>query len=109
MLFRSVEAIIKNGYVPGRIDFGVTLLDIKDARTAMMYRVQSIGVYVAQADENSTLYAGDRIISVNGKEITSAEDVKAIVDAGKVGDVLSVTVVRNGQSIAVSYTLKQAT
>ena len=104
-----VEAIIKNGYVPGRIDFGVTLIDIPDARTAMMYRVQSIGVYVAQTDESSSLRAGDRIISVNKKEITSAEDVKAIVDAGKVGDVLSITVVRNGQSIAVSYTLKQAT
>ena len=104
-----VEAIIKNGYVPGRIDFGVTLVDVPDARTAMMNRVQSIGVYVAQTDESSSLRAGDRIVSVNKKEITSAEDVKAIVDAGKVGDVLSITVVRNGQSIAVSYTLKQAT
>ena len=103
-----VEDIIRHGYVPGRIDFGVTLIDITDARMAMMYRVQTIGVYVSQTDEDSTLRAGDRIISVNGKEITSASEIKNIVDSSKVGDILSITVYRNGENIAISYTLKQA-
>ena len=102
------EALIKYGYVPGRIDFGATLIDIFDARTAMMYRLQTTGVYVSQADADSALKAGDRIISIEGKEITSAANVKSVIEAHKVGDVLSIAVSRNGQTTTVQLQLKQA-
>jgi len=102
------ESLIKYGYVPGRIDFGATLVDITDARTAMMYRVQMVGVYVSQVDEDGTLRSGDRIISIDGKEIKSTDDIKKIIEASSVGDVLSITVARNGQSTVAKHTLKQA-
>ena len=103
-----IEALIEHGYVPGRIDFGVTLIDVLNPMTAMMYRLQTTGVYVSQSDSDSTLTSGDRIISINGKDIGSMADINELLEAHKVGDVLSVVVSRNGRSITVEHTLKQA-
>ena len=103
------EALIQYGYVPGRIDLGVTLVDIPDSRTAMMYRVSATGVYVSQADSGSNLKSGDRIVSIDGKEINNIAEFNTLIDSHKVGDTLSVIVSRNGQNTTVAFTLKQAT
>ena len=108
-LVKSItDALIQYGYVPGRIDFGATLIDVFDARAAMIYRLQATGVYVSQADADSALQAGDRIISIGGKEIKSTADVKELLDKCKVGDVLSISVSRNGAATTVELKLKQA-
>ena len=101
-------SLAQYGYVPGRIDFGASLIDVLDARTAMMYRLQSAGVYVSWADAESGLKSGDRIISIDGKEIKSSADVSVILDAHKVGDTLAITVSRGGQNTTVNLKLKQA-
>lgn len=102
------EAIIQYGYVPGRIDFEATLVDILDQYSAMMYRVQTTGVYVSQANADSVLRAGDRIISIDGKTINSSADVRSLIDTHKVGDTLTIVVARNGQNTTVQLQLKQA-
>lgn len=102
------DALIEYGYVPGRIDFGATLIDILDARTALMYRVSSTGVYVSQADADSPLVPGDRIISMDGKDITLTDDVEAILEDHTAGDVLSIVVARGGYAVTIDLTLKQA-
>ena len=103
------ENIIQYGYVPGRIDFGAVLIDVTDSWTAMMYRVPTTGVYVSQADTDSGLMTGDRIVSINGVEINYSSDVKSLLDLYKVGDTLSIIVSRNGRNTTVEHTLKQAT
>jgi len=108
-LARSItEALVTHGFVPGRIAFGATLINIPDSMTAMMYRVSATGVYVSQADPDSALRAGDRILSINGAEIKSAADVTGLLDLHGVGDVLSITVMRSGGMVTVQHTLKQA-
>jgi len=102
------ESLIQYGYVIGRIEFGATLIDILDARTAMMYRVQATGVYVSRVDSDSPLRSGDRIISIDGKEIGSSADINEILESRKVGDVLSITLARNGNTTTVELELKQA-
>ena len=102
------ETIILHGYVPGRINFGATLVDVLDPRSAMIYYVPTIGVYVSQTDSDSVLVPGDRIISIDGTEITSSAEVKALLDAYNVGDILSIILARNGQRITVSLTLTEA-
>ena len=99
--------LISYGYVPGRIDFGVTLVDVLDPMTAMMYRLSTTGVYVSQTEPGSALQSGDRIISINGAAIESSADVSAILEKHDVGDVLKITVSRNGDTISVEHTLKQ--
>ena len=101
------DNLILHGYVPGRIDFGATLIDVLDPMTAMMYRLSATGVYVSRAEPDSALKPGDRIISIDGKEIGSSADVAAMLDTLKVGDVLKITVSRNGSALTVEHVLKQ--
>ena len=103
------EALIQYGYVPGRVDLGATLIDIQDSLTAMRYRVSTTGVYVSQPGSDSNLKSGDRIISIEGKEVKRISDINAIVEQYKVGDTLSVVVSRNGQYTNVDLKLKQLT
>ncbi|MCL2708077.1 MAG: trypsin-like peptidase domain-containing protein [Defluviitaleaceae bacterium] len=103
------DDLIKYGFVPGRIDAGATFIDVTDAWTAMMYRLQSTGVYVSQADPDGELKSGDRIIGVDGIEIRSAAEIIELFEARGVGDALTFTLVRGGSELTVIHYLKQAT
>jgi len=102
------DALIEYGYVPGRIDFGATLIDILDHMTAMMYRVNATGVYISQVDPASALQSGDRIVSIDGKDVESIADINDILTSRNVGDALEIVVARNGYFVTVTHTLKQA-
>lgn len=103
-----IDQIISYGYVQGRIDLGVTLIDISDLRTAMSYRVQNTGVYVLKLTSESVFQVGDRIISIDGQEVKTASEVKTIVDSNAVGDTLSVIVQRGNNNVALQLHLTQA-
>lgn len=105
-----IDDIINFGYVQGRIDTGLTLLDISDAQTARMYRLQATGLYVQQVNSNSSGFkSGDRIVSVEGIEVNNSAEFKQILDKYKVGDTLSVVVNRANSSMQINLTLKQST
>jgi serine protease Do len=100
--------IIKYGYVPGRIDTGITLIDILDTQTAIMYRVQNKGLYVQQVkDKSSEFEIGDRIISVDGTNINNSSEFEKIIDKHKVGNILKVIVNRENVNLEISMNLKQ--
>jgi serine protease Do len=106
------EELMNNGYVTGRVQLGVTLLTIADDQTATQYRVSEKGVYVSEISANSDAYyggmkVGDRIVSVNGTEITTADEVKQVVEDSSVGDVLKFTVVRGQKSVDLEVTLTE--
>ena len=50
-----------------------------------------------------------RIVSIDGSEIASRDDVTAIIDQHTAGDTISITVARNGQMVTVSATLGEQT
>lgn len=105
-----IDDIINFGYVQGRIDTGLTLLDISDAQTARMYRLQATGLYVQQVNSNSSGFkSGDRIVSVEGIEVNNSAEFKQILDKYKVGDTLSVVVNRVNSNMQINLTLKQST
>jgi putative serine protease PepD len=54
---------------------------------------------------NAGLRAGDTIASLGGTKISSADDLRAAINAHKPGDRVSVTYVRNGKRHTVSLTL----
>ena len=103
-----IEELQTNGYVTGRTYVGISLYDVQDAYTAFRYfGSQATGVYVMQLVEgynDDVLQIGDRIIAVDGAEITSASDVEEAVSSHEVGDVLTFTVYRGGQMIEVEVT-----
>jgi serine protease Do len=102
------EQLVKNGFVVGRVDFGVSLVDINDTWTALRYGLNSLGVYVARDDADSGLKSGDRIVSVNGVKVSSSADVKTVYDKYKVNDVLELLISRAGKEYKANVTLKQA-
>ena len=97
-----------NGYVTGKVFVGVVLYDITDPYTAYRYfRSQATGVYVWELTEgynDDALQPGDRVIAVDGSEITSTADVQAAVKSHSVGDTVTFTVYRGGQMIDVQVT-----
>ena len=107
-----ISDLITYGYVQGRIEVGLSLIDIQDTQTAMMYRVNELGTYVTGITEGSSaeqsgFQPGDRIASIDGQEIQTYDDIKAVFDQHKVNDVVSVVVVRNGQQVTLSLILTQ--
>ena len=66
------------------------------------------GVYIASLAEGyneKVLKAGDRIVAINGEEMTSVSDVKSMVEQSSVGDKLDFRVSRDGKLIAVEVTV----
>lgn len=107
-----VSDLIEHGYVTGRVQLGVYLVDIQDERTAAQYRVFDFGCYIARVGENSDaekagLQSGDRIVSINGKEIQSSEEVAAIIDDSSVGDTLEMVVATGNTERTVKVTLTE--
>lgn len=99
-----IENIIEYGYVQGRIDTGFTLIDLSSAQLAMMYRVNQTGLYIYDS-MNSSLRSGDRIISIDGNEITDLSSYNAVMDTYSVGDTIEIAIVRSNQNLTVSITL----
>lgn len=97
--------LIEDGYIKGRPDFGATFVDILDLRSALINQVSSLGVYVANATEVSGLQKRDRIVSIEGIPISSANEIKSILANYAIGDTLSVIVERNNTRIRVSVPL----
>ena len=90
-----IEEIATYGYIRGRIDLGVELIEINDAVTARYYSVTEGGVYVSSVSDAGTgLRPGDLILAVDGREILTMEDFEAALKERRAGDTLSLTVKR---------------
>lgn len=97
-----IEDLISYGYVQGRIDIGMTFLDISDPISVMLYGVSDVGVYVTDVVEGSNadetgIRIGDRIVALDGQNISSTDDITNILNQHSVGDEISVVVSRNGR------------
>ena len=93
-----IDELIANGEVTSRPTLGVSLYNVEDEMTASQLGVDSTGVYIVQivdggAADNAGLRSGDRIVSVDG-----SEDVRAALNKHKIGESISITVERNGQT-----------
>ena len=104
--------LIENGYVTGRGELGVSVIDIQDARTAFYYRVPNNGVYIASvtqgsAAERAGLKIGDGIIAVNGTEISSADELSAQLALNKAGDTVELKILRDGATLNIPVTLQE--
>lgn len=99
-----IEDLMTYGYVQGRVDAGLTLVDISSAQTAMRYRVNRTGLYISESTTGE-LRSGDRMIAIDGTEIADMADYNAVMDTYGVGDTVNMTVYRNGQTLTVSITL----
>ena len=111
---KVAQELLENGYVTGGPYLGITYLAVTDAQTASQLGVNAYGVYVVEVvkggpAEKAGLQAGDRIVSVDGTEIASKDDLGTLMQKHAAGDTLSITIARDGQMQTVNVTLGEKT
>jgi S1-C subfamily serine protease len=54
------------------------------------------------------LLGGDLIVAIDGQQVADQQDVSAIMDKHQVGDVVSVTIIRNRRQVTFKLQLGEA-
>jgi len=99
--------LMEYGYVRGRVDIGLDMIDISSIFDLMAYGLSSPGVYVLESPYNDQIRSGDRIQTVNGVAVNTSAEVKAAYRDCAVGDVITVSIVRGRQVLEVQITLRE--
>ena len=101
-----VESIIENGYV-AKPYIGVNVSDVSEE--TMGYGLPAGAAVKAVSEDSPAEKAGlqvnDIITAVNGKEISGRTGLSEAVRAASVGDTLTLTVYRQGNTISVDVTV----
>lgn len=105
------DALLTDGVVTGRGTIGITIGPIPEAAAA--YYDVPAGLYVSIVNEKSDAYAqgireGDIITHANGEEVHANSDISAIKETLNVGDSITFTVWRDGDSFDASVKLMDA-
>ena len=105
-----IDELIANGEVTSRPTLGVSLYDVTDRNTAAQLGVDSTGVYIVQivqggSADRAGLQTGDRIISVDGTEVNSTEEVRAALNEHSTGEQMNMEIERDGNTIEVMVSL----
>lgn len=101
------------GYVRGRADTGMSFIDLSNQMYAWYYYGNnSAGVYVSEVESGSNaeqagFRAGDRIISIDGREISSSDELLGIISGKSAGDTVTLEVDREGSRGSLQLTLQE--
>lgn len=93
-----INDLIGSGYVRGRAVMGIVYTPVSE--TIAMYRGLTPGLQVTEINQDmavakSGLVVGDTIVKVDGKSVLE-NDISSILAEKSPGDIVTVTVVRNG-------------
>ena len=106
-----IDDLINYKYVTGRPTMGgITTNDISEAQSR--YWNIPIGVYVRTIQEGSAadiagIQIGDVIIDIEGEPVSTAQELNEIMEKYKAGDIITLTVSRNGKDIKIRVTLQE--
>ena len=101
------DDLVGSGYVTGRPQLGITIVEVNDIQRAMELNVNEPGVYVMETLPDNGFVPGDRIISINGWEIKKSTDITDILKTHNVGDKLEISVKRDGTEKKINVTLTE--
>ena len=109
---KSIKDILQVGYVRGLPALGVKLVEKTGTKGSFPFVSTIYGASVYDPPANSQFKDGDYIYSIEENVVygisTSALDaIKPLVRAHKVGDVISVVVLRDDEKITLSVTLSE--
>ena len=104
----TVDSLIKHGVVLGRPALGITVGAIPQ-ELAEHYDIPN-GLYVSDVSEGSDaqakgVKAGDILIALNGEEILSSEDILTVRNRLQIGDTMTFTIWRDGETFDVDVVL----
>lgn len=105
-----VDELIQFGYIAGRPQIGISGGNVSEKKAAA-YGIPQ-GVQIAMVDSRSNASAAgvqvnDIIIGVNGKDITTMDEINAVKDKMKAGDKITLKLYRisTGKELSVSFAL----
>jgi serine protease Do len=101
-----VNELIEHGFTRGRPILGITVATVQNAEDDTSF-VQVVSVAPRSAAAKAGIIEDDIILSAGGIEITTFEDLRAVLDSHSPGDVLEIVVVTNGGERTVSATLDE--
>ncbi|MBQ9901567.1 MAG: trypsin-like peptidase domain-containing protein [Clostridia bacterium] len=109
---KVIGDLMEYGYVKGRANLGLTYVTVNSLAAAWLYGFDDYGVFISNVDMRSDAYAaglqtGDMIVSINGVQIETEEDVQAQTKNLQVGDTVSMVIRRRGQNYKVDITLTE--
>ena len=107
---KVIEDLINYGYVRGVVDHGLIMLDVTAQNLPTAYRkygITNVGVIILDSELTNELKYGDTIVSINGQEIESSADVEMIIKSKSIGDVITVSVMRDGKVIDAQINLQE--
>ena len=109
---KTIGDLMEYGYVKGRASLGLTYITIDNIAAAWLYGYDGYGVFISKVDMHSDAYAaglqaGDMIVSINGAQIESEEDIQAQTKNLKVGDTVSMVIRRSGRDYKVDIKLSE--
>ncbi len=99
------EQLITNGKVTNRATLGVYVQELETAQGQYAAGLYITDIVSGGAAEAAGLQAYDRIVAVEGTEITSYSDLSAVLNKLNVGDTITITIERNGEQSDYSVTL----
>ncbi len=112
MAYKVASDLMQHGYVTGRGELGISVLNISDTREAFLYRVPQTGVYIAAVENGSAaqragLQVGDGILAVNGEEISSLAQLRTQLNGLSAGEQITLTLLRDGKQQEVPVVLQE--
>ena len=110
-LVKVVNELCRYGYVRGVVDHGLSIVDVTEKNLnycRYLYGITEIGVYVVTSKYSDAIENKDRIVSVDGQEVTTCEEFRKIVTTGyAVGDTLHLVIRRGGRDFTVDLVLHE--
>lgn len=105
-----INDLVKTGKVSAKPSIGIMIQDVSK-ENAEYYNLKEAGVYVAEVSGDNAKKAGfkkgDRVVSIEGKKIESSSDLISRVREQKIGDKVTVVVMRDGQEIEIKTILEE--
>ena len=99
--------LIDHGYVKNRPGIDFSVMDVTSIQTAMRYfNSFYTGVYVNEKNHTTVQY-GDLILTADGVEVNSVEELNRMIMGKSIGDTVELLVYRNRQKIAVTVTVSE--
>ena len=100
------------GYVKGRVDLGMELIDIDSIELMFIYGTYDYGCSVYRVYEGTNAYragfrAYDIIEAVNGESVQSTDDIELIINELGIGDEVTFTVRRGRTQIQIEMELEE--
>lgn len=105
-----INDLINYGYVAGRPQLGITGVNVSEADAERFNLPQGVYVYSVgegSAAEQAGIQPSDVIVSIEGTDITSMDELNSIKNEHNAGDTVTIGLYRSGQKLEVQLTLQE--